>query len=166
MWLSLTTLLFTIAPSISAVLQQAVLDWACESVNQTKCAFDGCCKSPLPRCPAAPPAPSVLIDPQGDPSTYCGTFGTMNQTGCCPLNETCSGVGRCPPGDTECPGGGCCPSGAVCVAEGDGTLACDYGPRPDDYLVGQALVKSAGGVFLPMLILVGGGVGAVVVVNS
>lgn len=119
-----------------------------------------------PRRPAAPPAPSVLIDPQGDPSTYCGTFGTMNQTGCCPLNETCSGVGRCPPGDTECPGGGCCPSGAVCVAEGDGTLACDYGPRPDDYLVGQALVKSAGGVFLPMLILVGGGVGAVVVVNS
>lgn len=55
------------------------------------------------------------------------------------------------------------------MAEGDGALACDYGPRPDDYLgtlVGQALVKSAGGVFLPMLILVGGGVGAVVVVNS
>lgn len=93
----------------------------------------------------------------------------MNQTGCCPVNETCSGVGRCFPGDIECRGGGCCPSGAACVTEGDGTLACDYGPRSDDpraALVGQALVKSAGGVFLPMLVLVGVGVGAVVAVIS
>lgn len=91
----------------------------------------------------------------------------MNQTGCCPVNETCSGVGRCFPGDIECRGGGCCPSGAACVTEGDGTLACDYGPRSDDpraALVGQALVKSAGGVFPPMLVLVG--VGAVVAVIS
>lgn len=78
----------------------------------------------------------------------------MNQTGCCPVNQTCSGVGSCPHGDTECYGGGCCPGDAVCVTEGDGMLACDYGERPDDYR-GQALVGSAGAAFLPELVLVG-----------